>query len=96
MSHTGSISTGVLNSDTLIFTGRNKINAVTVLTDGTNAATVELKDGLTSSGTIKVVGKCVGANLINHFIFENPVIFQDGIFADVTGTGATFIVYYGG
>lgn len=96
MAHTNSISTGVLNADTLIFTGRNRINAVTVLTDGANAATVELKDGLDSSGAVKVTGKCVGANLINHFIFENPVLFQDGIFADVTGTGATFIVYYGG
>ena len=91
-----SISSGVKNTDTLLFTGRNRVNALTVLTDGTNAATVDLKDGTTSSGTIKVTGKCVGASLINHIIFENPVLFEDGIYIDLTGTGATCIVYYGG
>lgn len=91
-----SISTGVLNADTLIFTGRNRVNAITVLTDGTNSATVELYDNTTNTGSKNVVGKCLGANLINHFIFENPVLFENGIYADVTGTGATYIVFYGG
>ena len=89
-------SSGVLNSDTLIFTGRQRVNALTVLTDGTNAATVELKDGTTSSGTTKITGKCVGTSLINHILFDNPVIFENGLFADLTGTGATCIVYFGG
>lgn len=91
-----SISSGVLNADTLLFTGRNRVNAITVLTDGSNAATVELYDNTAASGTKRVVGKCVGANLINHIIFENPVLFESGIYADVTGTGATFIVFFGG
>ncbi len=91
-----SISSGVLDADTLIATGRNRVNALTVLTDGTNAATVTLKDGTTTSGTVRITGKCVGANLINHIIFENPVLFSDGIYADVTGTGATYIVFFGG
>ena len=89
-------SSGVLNADTLIATGRNRVNAITVLTDGTNAGTVELYDNTAASGTKCVVGKCLGANLINHLIFENPVVFEDGIYADVTGTGATFIVFFGG
>lgn len=91
-----SISSGVLNADTLIFTGKNRVNAVTVITDGTNAATVELYDNTTASGTKKIVGKCVGASLVQHYIFENPVVFDTGIYADVTGTGASFIIFYGG
>lgn len=91
-----SISSGVLNADTLIATGRNRVNAITVLTDGTNAATLELYDNTTASGTVRVKGRCVGASLQNHIIFENPVLFENGIYADVTGTGATFIVFYGG
>lgn len=91
-----SISTGVLNADTLIFTGRNRINAITVITDGTNAATVDLYDNTSAANKIAVKAKCAGADLINHFIFENPVIMENGIYADVTGTGATFIVFYGG
>lgn len=91
-----SVSSGVLNADTLIFTGRNRINALTVFTDGTNAATVDLYDNTSAANKIAVKGKCVGANLVNHIIFENPVYVENGIYADVTGTGATFIVYYGG
>ena len=91
-----SISSGVLNADTLIFTGRNRINALTVITDGTNAATVSLYDNTSAANKIAVQGKCVGANLEKHYIFENPVIMENGIYADVTGTGATFIVFYGG
>lgn len=91
-----SISTGVLNADTLIFTGRNRINALTVFTDGTNTATVDLYDNTSAANKIAVKGVCLGATLARHFIFENPVICENGIFADVTGTGATFIVYYAG
>ncbi len=91
-----SISSGVLNADTLLATGRNRVNAITVITDGTNAATVDLYDNTTGSGTIRAKGRCVGANLINHIIFENPVLFETGIYADVTGTGASFIVFFGG
>jgi hypothetical protein len=31
-----------------------------------------------------------------HVIFENPVVVEDGIYADVTGTNAEYIIYYGG
>ena len=91
-----SISSGVLSADTLIWTGKNRVNAITVLTDGANAATLELYDNTSATGTKRVVGKCLGANLINHIIFENPVLFENGIYANVTGTGATFIVFFGG
>lgn len=91
-----SISSGVLSADTLLFTGRNRINALTIFTDGTNAATVDLYDNTSAASKIAVKGKCLGTNLVNHIIFENPVIMENGIYADVTGTGASFIVYYGG
>ena len=89
-------SSGIINADTLLWTGANRVNALTVITDGTNAATVDLRDGTTVSGTIKIEGKCVGASLTNHYIFENPVYFENGIFIDVTGIGASCIVYFGG
>lgn len=91
-----SISSGVLSADTLIFTGRNRINAITVFTDGTNAATVDLYDNTSAANKIAVKGYCLGASKINHILFENPVVMENGIYADVTGTGASFIVFYGG
>jgi len=91
-----SISTGVLSADTLISNGRNRINAITVFTNGTNTATIDIYDNTSATGKIAVVGKCLGANLINHIFFENPVLVENGIYADVTGTGATFILFYAG
>lgn len=91
-----SISSGVISADQLLFTGRNRVNAFTVITDGTNAATVDLRDGTTVAGTILIEGKCIGASLVAHYTFENPVVFENGIFIDLTGTGASCIVYYGG
>lgn len=92
-----SISSGVLSASGVIFAGRQRVNAITIFTDGTNAATVDLYDNpVSASGVINVKAKCVGANLINHIIFENPVFFQSGLYANLTGTGASFIVFYGG
>ena len=91
-----SISSGVLNANTLVFSGRQRVNALTVFTDGTNDATVSLYDNTAASGKIAVKGLCPGLSKVQHFIFENPVFMQDGLYAAVSGTGATFIVYYGG
>lgn len=91
-----SISSGVLSADTALFTGRNRVNAITVFTDGVNTATLSLYDNTAASGTVRVKSVCLGANLTQHIIFENPVIFENGIYADVSGTGASFIVFYGG
>lgn len=92
-----SLSSGVQSAGGVIFAGRNRVNAITILTDGTNAATLELYDNATTnSGTVRVKGKCVGASLVNHIIFENPVLFSDGIYAGITGIGASYIVFFGG
>jgi hypothetical protein len=89
-------SSGVLSADTLIATGRSRINALTVFSDGTNVATVELYDNTAGSGTVVAKGICAAATRTQHIIFENPVIVESGIYADVTGTGAGFVVFYGG
>ena len=92
-----SISSGLKSADAVISNGRNRVNAITLLTDGTNAASVILYDNASAaSGTVLGKVKATGAQLIQHVIFENPVFASDGIYADVTGTGAEYIVYYGG
>lgn len=89
-------STGILSANTLVTTGRQRINALTVFTDGTNEATVSLYDNTSAAGKVAVKGLCLGASKVAHYIFENPVFMQDGCYAAVTGTGASFIVYFGG
>ena len=92
-------SSGLKAADAVIATGRNRINAITLISDGTNACDVAVYDHPSAaSGT--VVGKvAIGAASLKkteHVVFENPVLCEDGIYADVTGTGANYIVYYGG
>lgn len=89
-------SSGIISADTLLFQGVNRVNALTVFTDGTNTATVLLRDGTTVSDVTKVQGVCLGSQLAFHYLFDNPVYFENGIYIDVGGVGATCIVYYGG
>lgn len=89
-------SSGLQSADALIYTGRNRINAITVLTDGTNAATLVVYDATSATGTVVAKAVVAGASLTGHFIFENPVLCENGIYADVTGIGAGYIVYFGG
>ena len=92
-----SISSGLKSADALIATGRNRINAIILNGDGTNAASVTIYDNTSASG--KVVDKVtIGANHVHgdQHIFTNPILCENGIYADVTGTGAEYVVFFGG
>lgn len=90
-------SSGLKTADAVIAEGRNRINAITLLADGTNAASVILYDNASSaSGTVLGKAKIAATGVITHVIFENPVVAENGVFADVAGTGAEYIVYFGG
>ena len=90
-------SSGLKTTDAVIAVGRNRINAITLLADATNAASVIIYDDASSAtGTVLAKVKVVAGGVLQHVIFENPVITEAGIFADVTGTGAEYIVYFGG
>jgi hypothetical protein len=95
MSGTTAISSGIKAADTLIYTGRGTLNGLTVYTDGTNAATVTLYDGTTAAGNILTQVIVAGADRTESVIFNLAVRCLNGIYADVTGTGATYIVYFG-
>ena len=94
-----SISSGLQTADVAaMVSGKNRINAVTLFSDGTNACSVLVYDGVTATGTVvaKVSIGAASLKTTEHVIFENPVICNIGISTDVTGTGAGYIVYYGG
>ncbi len=90
-------SSGLKTADAVIAVGRNRINAITLLGDGTNAASVIVYDNASAaSGVVLAKVTAAAATRLTHIIFENPVIVEDGIYADVTGTNAEYIVYFGG
>lgn len=90
-------SSGLKTADAVIQTGRNRINAITLLGDGTNAASVIVYDNASAaSGVVLAKITALATDRFTHVLFENPVVAEDGIYADVSGTGAEYIIYYGG
>jgi hypothetical protein len=89
-------SSGLKTSDAVIATGRNRINAITLIGGSTASSVIVYDNASAASGT--VLGKATQATsgVTTHVLFENPVVAEDGIYADVTGTGAEYIIYYGG
>lgn len=93
-SYTMATSSGEKTEDTQIMTGLGALTAVQLITDGTNAATVVCYDGTSGSG--KKIGeyKVDGAVYYRGWAWIWPVSIETGIWCDVTGTGASFIVEY--
>ena len=92
------VSTYELTADTQITTRRGSLCAITVITDGTNDARVILYDA-SAVGDIAVTNKLMeitvkGADNYGGRIFDsgNNVQFTEGLYADVNGTGASYIV----
>ena len=95
MSGTTSISSGLLSADAQIYTGRGTLQGLTVLTDGTNAATVTLYDNTAASGTVIAKLVVAGADRQGFQSWNFHPRCLNGIYADVSGTGASYIVHYG-
>ena len=94
---TSSLSSGLKAASASIATGRNRINAITFLGDGTNASTLTVYDNASAaSGTVlaKVVNRTTDQQ--NHIIFTNPVLCENGLYASLGGTGGNYIVYFAG
>jgi hypothetical protein len=91
-----SISSGLKTADGIIFAGRNRINAITLIGGSTASSVILYDNASAASGTVLAKATQATSGVTTHIIFENPVFAQDGIYADVTGTSAEYIVYYGG
>lgn len=66
-----------------------------IVTNGTNDADIIVYDNATTaSGTILWQGKVAGASNFGGATWEIPVRYNNGIYVNVTGTGATYIIYY--
>lgn len=89
-------SSGLQNADAAIAARPARLLGLQVVGDGTNAATVVVYDNASAaSGTVlaKVV---VDAGLVEAHpaLPIGGVCANKGIYVDVTGTGAEYIVYY--
>lgn len=88
-------SSGVKSADAAICTGSAYLVGVTIKTDGTNFVTLTLHDNATAaSGVSRFSAIVPGASYSGNFEFGKSIMFYSGIYADVTGTGAEYSVYF--
>lgn len=71
------------------------LTGISAFTNGTNAATLTIYDNA-SSATGKVLAQLAfpGANLGGYQSFPTNVQAVNGLYASVSGIGATFIIHY--
>jgi len=89
-------SSDLKSADAAIVSRNCRLLGIQLLTDGTNAATLILYDN-NSAASGKVVAKLsvAGAGLFLSPSLPNPgVECSNGIYADVSGTGAAYIIHY--
>ena len=91
-----SYSTYELTADTQILTKGGSLCSILIMTDGSNDARVILYD-VSAVANIAVTNKLVeitvaGADNYGGRIWADPVRFTEGIYADINGTGASFII----
>lgn len=88
-------SLGESTADGILHNGPTRLAGILVITDATNNATAILYDNTAASGTKVFEGGAIGANLSALYEFDPPVKCENGIYLDITGTGASCIVYTG-
>ena len=88
-------SSGIQTADVLLHTGKAIVAGVQVITDGANDAQLILYDNTAASGTQVFNQKVTGTDDSMPFTLADGGIRCDtGLYADISGTGASFIVYY--
>ncbi len=84
---------GLKTSDSAVVSTAVLFCGIEIITDGTNAATVVVYDNASAaSGTEMFKGTVAGASNFGGGFVYAPA--SKGIYVDVTGTGAAYIVYY--
>lgn len=95
MSNPTNISSGLLTADATVKTGRGILSGAQIITNGSDNVTLILYDNVSASGKVIFKQIVTGTdNAIPYWFSGGGVQVENGIFADVAGTGAEYIVYY--
>jgi len=89
---------GQQTADALIYTGEGVLHGIIVVTDATNAVTVNIYDGVTATGTRLIPETVVTTSAVDRIQAIRPpapVRFYTGIYVDITCSGtAKYVVYF--
>lgn len=94
MSHPYLKSLVAQTADATVATGKAGLVSVIVHGDGTNAASLIIYDNTAASGTKVFQALLLATETVRQFFFPHPVKAEIGLFADVSGTGASYSIYY--
>lgn len=88
-------SSGLKSADAAIMAMPGKLCGVILLADGTNAATLIIYDNASAaSGTVLAKLSVDAGTTESQIQLPIPVVCNNGIYCDVGGTDAAYIVYY--
>ena len=94
-SQTAVLSSGLTTSDWAVVTSSCLLYGVERITNAASDASVIVYDSASAaSGTIAFKGTVSAANNFGGAMFPNPVEMFNGIYVDVSGTGAAYIIYW--
>lgn len=89
-------SSDLKSADAVITAVGGYVHAITLIPDGTNACSLVIYDNPAAASGLVLAKLALAATQTapQTVTFNNPVSANKGIFADVSGTGANYIVYY--
>lgn len=89
-------SSGLQTADAVVYAKPCILGGFILIADGTNAATVVLYDNASAaSGTVLAKASiAAGGTMADVNLSIGGVIANNGIYADVAGTGAAYIVHF--
>lgn len=89
-------SSGLQTSDGIISALPGRLMGCILNGDGTNSATIILYDNASSAAGTVLAKIVLDAGLTSQelVVGEAGIVVNKGIYADVSGTGAEFLVYY--
>lgn len=93
------VSSGLQTGDAAIATGKVFLHGIQLISNGgTGTMKVVLYDCATATdiSNARMIAKVIvaGANAHKEVSFNAPILASYGLYADVTGTSASYITYY--
>lgn len=90
----GAICSGEKTADAAIYSAPCLLAAVLVITNGTDDAKLIIYDNTSAAGKVVLEITVTGSDNYGGVIYNFPKIMNIGIYCDVSGTGASYIIDY--
>lgn len=89
-------SSGLKSADAAIAATGARLHGVYVISDATNVASVVVYDNASAASGTALAKLSIAASTTapQYIVFNDPITASNGIYVDVSGTGANYIIYY--